>query len=295
MGRVVVGGLLCGCAERRPAGEKKLALSAEQVAVIMGDGEGLNVPECTLPDPAAGVVYISNIETATEGYWVDDGKGFISLVTSEGQVKELRWLESTPDAPLNAPKGMCILGGYLYFTDNSRLMRCSIEKGGPAEQVPLPGAKRLNDLATDGRGVWVSDVEAGKVYAVDPREGACREIKAPEGVNGLTFHGGKMFAVSWALHEVYELDPAGEKAPEPFGLAEHFTNLDGIEVMDDGTFIVSDLKGNKVSSIAPDRKTVRTLVELDSPADIGLDRGRGLLYVPQLIKGRAMAYKLERK
>ena len=69
----------------------------------------------------------------------------------------------------------------------------------------------------------------------------------------------------------------------------------GIEVLDDGTFIVSDLPAKKVFSVSPDRKTVRTLAELDSPADIGLDRKRNLLYVPQFFKNQAVVFKLVNK
>ena len=97
------------------------------------------------------------------------------------------------------------------------------------------------------------------------------------------------------FRSVYELDPSGDNPPVAFGLAEHFTNLDGIEVLDDGTFIVSDFKGNKVCSISADRKTVETLAELDSPADIGIDRSRNLLYVPQFMQNKAVIYKLNRK
>ena len=55
-----------------------------------------------------------------------------------------------------------------------------------------------------------------------------------------------MFGVSWTEHEIYELDPAGKKAPVAFGLSDHFTNLDAIEVLGDGTSIVSDFTGNNV-------------------------------------------------
>jgi hypothetical protein len=106
---------------------------------------------------------------------------------------------------------------------------------------------------------------------------------------------GKLFAVSWTLHEVYELDPTGKEEPRSFGVASHFTNLDGIEVLEDGSFLVSDFTGNKLAVIAPDRKTVRVLKEIESPADIGLDRVRSLLYVPQFMKNRVAVFKLERK
>jgi len=255
---------------------------------------GLQVPECLVADPAKGLVYISNIVAGEGAYWDDDGKGFISQMTSDGQMKQLRWLDSKPEDVLNAPKGMCVLGDVLYFSDNARLMRCPTKGAPKPEQVPLPGAKRLNDVATDGQAVYVSDIEQGVLYKVDP-SGGHTVLKAPPGVNGVTCHQGRMWAVSWGLHEVYELDPDGRTVPKPFGLAEHFTNLDGIEMLDDGSFIVSDFTGNKVSLIAPDGKSVHTLVELESPADVGLDRTRGLLYVPQFMKDQAVVFKLERR
>jgi len=96
------------------------------------------------------------------------------------------------------------------------------------------------------------------------------------------------------LHEVYEVYPIGGKDPRPFRLAEHFTNLDGIEVLADGTFIVSDFMGNKVCAITPDEKTVYTLVELESPADIGIDRHTMTLYVPQFFKDKVVLFRLFR-
>ena len=104
-----------------------------------------------------------------------------------------------------------------------------------------------------------------------------------------------MFAASWGEKEIYELDPAGKKEPVPFGLSAHFTTPDGIEVLDDGTFIVSDSEGNKVVTIATDRKTVRTLIEGPAPADFGIDRKKHLLYVPMFFKGRVDVYQLKKK
>lgn len=259
--------------------------------------EGLHVPECVRPEPAAGVAYIANIESVPDAYWNDDGKGYIARISSEGKMQVLRLVESRPDAVINAPKGMAILDGWLYFTDNARLMRVllkDVEKGAKPEQIVLPEAQRLNDLASDGKTVYVSDTALGVVYAVAPGTPA-RRIPAPASANGLACDKGLLFAVSWDLHEVYELDPAGKAEPKPFGVAQHFTGLDGIEVLEDGSFIVSDFLGNKVSVVRPDRKTVYTLAELESPADIGLDRTHGLLYVPSFMKDRVEIFKLTAK
>lgn len=263
---------------------------AEQVAVV----ERLHVPECVAPDPANGVAYIANVDAVEDEYWSDDGKGFVSLIASDGQMKNLRWVESKEKAIMNGPKGMVLFEGYLYINDNARLLRCPVATAGPVEVVPLPKAEHLNDAATDGRAVFVTDTTLSLINRVE-LTGAVTTFPAPEMINGITFFDGRMFGVSWSLHEVYELDAAGKAAPKPFGVASHFAGLDGIEVLDDGTFIVSDFVGNKVCTIAPDRKTVRTLVELESPADIGLDRTRNLLYVPQFMKDRVVVLKLDQR
>lgn len=265
--------------------------AATQIALV----KNFEVPESLFFDSARNVVFVSNISAKEGEYWSDDDKGFISLLGVDGEVKNLRWLDSTPQNPINAPKGMCVLNDWLYFTDNARLLRCKIGKNiepvSAPEAIELPGTKKLNDIASDGKSLLVSDTESGKIFRVE-LSGKFREIPSPENVNGVTIHRGKIFAVSWGLHEVYELDADGKNPPKPFGLASHFKNLDGIEVLDDGTFLVSDFPGNKVCTISPDRKTVRTLIEIESPADIGLDRKRGILYVPQFMKNQVVLFQL---
>ncbi|MHC4476489.1 MAG: SMP-30/gluconolactonase/LRE family protein [Planctomycetota bacterium] len=280
--------IFSGCPKDQPADMAAAELAVEKTVVI----KNLDLPECIVIDSDSGKVYVSNVVTASEAYWVDDSNGFISLMSPDGKIEKLHWLDSSPAMQVNSPKGMCILDGKLYFNDNNKLKHCSLKLPRESGIIALPGAKKLNDLATDGKSIWVTDTEAGKVFCVQP-DRSIREIPSPDSINGITCYKGKLFAVSWGLHEVYELDPVGKKAPVPFGLASHFTALDGIEVLDDGTFIVSDYKGNKVCSISPDRKTVRTLIELETPADFGLDRDNRLLYVPEMLSNRAVILKLE--
>ena len=263
--------------------------SAEVTAAVVG----FKVPECVLFNKADEMVYVSNVESAPEAYWKDDAKGHISLLDADGGVVDQRWVDSAPEMVLHGPKGMCVLGDTLYFTDNTRLMSCVAKTGGEV-RIVAEGFKQANDLATDGTSVWVSDTLAGRVFAVSP-DGERREIPSPKSVNGLAFHGDKLFCVSWDLHEVYELDPSGKAAPVSFGLAKHFTNLDGIEVLDDGTIIVSDFMGNQICTVSPDRKTVEKLIDIESPADIGLDRERGLLGVPQFMKDTVVFLKLKKQ
>lgn len=252
---------------------------------------GFRVPECVLADTARNQVFVANIEAEKDRYWEDDGAGFISRLDARGKVETFRWLDSTPTATLHAPKGMCVLHGKLYFTDNDQLKRCDARGPGVVETLPLPRTERLNDIATDGKHVYVSDTALDITYRVSP-DGTSATMPTPSSPNGLTVYEGRLYAVSWSEHEVYELNIEGEGAPVPFDVAAHFTNLDGIEVLEDGTFVVSDFFGNKVSAIAPDRETVYTLVELETPADIGIDPVRGILYVPQFLADRVRVFKL---
>ncbi len=264
--------------------------TAQRIRVV----EKLDGPECVVVDPATGVPYVSNCETASGAYWAEDGTGFISRLKPGGEMDALRWQSSTKDVPLNGPKGMCVTDTALYVADNRRVVCYPLKGAAVPHVVKGVGGGRLNDMAAQGGSAYVSDTAGARIVKFNDQ--GITEMKAPASVNGITFFKGKMFAVSWGRHEVYELDPEGKADPKPFGLAKHFESLDGIEVLDDGTFVVSDYVAGTVHAISPDRKTVRTLADgLKTPADIGLDRKRGLLYVPQLEHNRVAVYKLEKK
>ena len=278
--------LSAGCREEPK--QKPQSISVEKTATI----ENFDLPECLVVDPATGEIYVSNVVTDNKAYWVDDGNGFISKLSSDGTMLKREWLCSSDEMPINNPKGMCILNGKLYFNDNDKLKYCSLDNPQKVEVMEIPGAMKLNDLATDGESIWVTDTGAGKAYCIGP-DSNIREIPGPGEINGITIFNGKVFAVSWGLHEVYELDPEGKADPVAFGLEANFKNLDCIEVLDDGSFIVSDYHGNMLYSIAADRKTIHKLMELRSPADFALDRKNGSIYVPEMLVNRAAILKIK--
>jgi len=291
---VIAVACLSGCVTVAKTGSAECAesqvLRLERVATITN----LRQPESVAADVDKGVIFISNVDAEKDEYYKDDGRSFITRATSGGRVKELRWLDSRPETPINGAKGTCVFGGYLYFSDNTRLLRAPLGKPGKVEVVALPDTQMLNDVATDGMSIYVSDIGQGIVYRVDEKRHSCA-LKAPPSVNGITFHKGRMFAVSWDLHEIYEVDPLGQRVPEPFNLASHFTKLDGIEVLDDGTFLVSDFAGNKICAVSADRKSVTTLLDIAAPADIGVDLRRHLLFVPQFLENTVVIFRLRRE
>ncbi|HSR87582.1 MAG TPA: hypothetical protein VLL07_01405, partial [Pontiella sp.] len=73
--------------------------SLEHVTTI----PGFNVPECALYAPDGGHVYVSNVESAPDEYWTDDGKGYISILGNDLRIETKRWVNSEPEYRLNAP------------------------------------------------------------------------------------------------------------------------------------------------------------------------------------------------
>ena len=272
-------------------------VSADWNAEKIHEVSGFQIPECVVIDEARGTAYVSNVNAAREGkgydrFWSHDSYPFISRFSLPEPDSAPIWQKSNADFRFSGPKGMCILGDSLYVTDIDRVLRFPLDGKQPPKVIPVPGAKKLNDMASDGKFAYVTDSGAGKCYRLHPR-GNHEEILAPVGINGITFSGDKMYGVSWALRDIYELDPEGVKPPRAFGLTDYFKTPDGIEVLQDGTFVVSDSEGNQVLAVSADGRSVAKLVMPLAPADIGIDRKRGLLFVPRFFDSRVNVYRLK--
>ncbi|MHC4251130.1 MAG: SMP-30/gluconolactonase/LRE family protein, partial [Planctomycetota bacterium] len=194
-------------------------------------------------------------------------------------------------AVLNDPKGLAIFDRRLWICDNKRCLTVPLDRSRPPEVIDLGTTAGLGDPFAWGGHLYIGYGDEETILKVAPG-GEVTKLRAVGSINGLAERGGRLFCVTWATHEVYELDPEGEDEPIAFGLAEHFKNLDGIEVLADGTFIVSDFAADRLYTIAPDRRTVKVLAEVSSPADILVDHERMLLYVPSYFGGKATIYKL---
>jgi len=259
--------------------------------------DGLNAPECAFVVPETGEVYVSSIhaleENGDDRYVLADGNGFITRLRPGGQLDDLHWFKSTAEGPLNGPRGICIFRDVLYTADTDHVRRIDMKTGKMLAPILVEGAKLLNDIATDGQDVYVSDTFTDKIHRLEG-DGYTTIADLPS-ANGLAFAGGRMYCTSWAAHEIYEVDVTGKTAPVAFGLADKFGGLDGLVILPDGQFLVSDYKDGKVAIVSADRKTVRTLFELNTPADIGVDFDRGLLYVPLLEDGAVAIYEFRKK
>lgn len=262
---------------------------------------GFATPESVLWDEARDRYLVSNVN----GRPVDiDNNGFISVLTPDGKVENLKWIEGGKNkVTLNAPKGMAIVKDVLYVADLDTLRMFDVKSGAPKGEVKLEGATFANDVAaTDDGKVFVSDsglkmegsdfkptgtdavwvVEKGKAKAY----AKSTDLAKP---NGLLVDGKALVVVPFGSNEIYKLDDKGARSDVtklPKG------GFDGIVKLGD-MLLVSSWEGQAVYKGKLGGAFEPVLQSLEAPADIGYDKKRGRVLVPRFMGNVVEAYDVK--
>lgn len=273
-----------------------LLSSSPALAAPAFEVEGLDKPESFVVDPATGNYFISSIVGAPAE---KDNSAFLTKLDPDGKPIALKWVESTKDAPLHAPKGLAVVGKTVWVTDIDHVRGYDTETGKPAGDVDLTPQKAqfLNDLAADASGnLYVTDMFANVVYKIEPAAGnkvtAIASDEALGKPNGVTIHPktGAVVVVGWENGLVNEIQPDGSLKPVADPGAK---NMDGVFYDGAGNLWVSSYTGGKIVKVAPDGKATTVAEGLTTPADIGIDAKKGLLLVPSMKANRAWAQKMD--
>lgn len=274
---------------------------AKQPVFLVKDA-GLAAPESVLYDADQDVLFVSNVN----GKPFDaDGNGFISKLDGEGKVVALKFVDGTKaGTPLDAPKGMTIVGDVLYVADITWIRMFDRKSGAAKGKIAIKGATFLNDLSADPNGtVYVTDSgwkpgEKGfdptgtdAVWKIAPKVVTPAPLlrdKALAGPNGIVATADGVWVDTWA-GELIHLGPDGKKlasSKAPKGM------LDGLVLLPDGTIAVSSWEGKAVYHGKPGGELVAVVENVESPADIGYDSKRKRLVIPQMMLNQVAAYAL---
>ncbi len=262
---------------------------------------GLATPESVLYDADADRYLVSNIN----GKPTDkDDNGFISVLSPDGQVTTLKWIEGGKNkAKLDAPKGLGIAKGVLYVADISVVRMFDAKSGAPKGDIPIAGSTFLNDIATGADGkVYVSDsgVKVGAngfeptgtdaVYVIDKGHAKALAKSTDLGEpNGLLSTDKGLVVVTFGSGEVYRLDDKGKKSDvskPPTGA------LDGVVPLGD-SLLVTSWQGSAIYKGTAGGTFEMALPDQKSPADIGYDTKRGRVLVPHFTEDTVEAYDLK--
>ncbi len=246
------------------------------------------VPESVCLDPDMKLVYVSNISGDPRA---KDGNGFISKVSLDGEVIELKWVTG-----LDAPKGMAVQGRFLYVTDIDVLVRINRETGEILNRYPAQGALFLNDVAADPKGNIITGDSAensSTLYKLR-KDGLHVWLKgAPVNrPNGLAFFGDYLFVGNVGDGELLKVNPRSKSA-RSVGNAD--SRIDGLEPLKDRSFLLSNFLG-RISWISPEGQ-VEVLQDTEADkvnaADFEYVEDLRLLIVPTFFDNRLVAYEVE--
>ena len=243
----------------------------------------LKVPESVRYDADRQVLYVSNID-GTE-IWAKDGQGSISKLGLDGTVIDAQWITG-----LHGPKGLALKGDRLYVGDIDAVVTIDIDKGKIVERYPVPAATKINDVSVGDDGtVYFTDSAKGDLHklvngTVTTLLTGCKRI------NGVLHSEGELlFADNGALNRL-EADGSVTR------LAEGMEGVvDGIERIDDDTWLVSCWKGT-VYHVTRGGEVTLLLdgrASETSAADLGYDPVNQIAYFPGFWKNSVAAYQLK--
>lgn len=255
---------------------------------------GFAGPEAVRYDPEQDVFFVSNFNG---GGNERDANGFISRVSPEGDVLDLRFMVGTDAHPLHAPRGMFITGDTLWAADADGLHGFDRHSGAHLAFVDFTGFAPgfLNDVTAGPDGaLYVTDTGARRVYR---RAGARVEVVLEDTTlapNGITWDAasGRMLLAPWGGDQLFR---AWQPGTDSLGVAGTGTggNYDGIEVVAGRVLVASQTDSSlHVLEDGTSRPVIRTP---GRPADIGIDTQQMRVAVPYVALNRVDIWQLPRE
>jgi sugar lactone lactonase YvrE len=291
----------CGGAGDAPASDAGGQGDTRAGDIVVAD-VGFSTPESVLHDEGADVYLVSNING---GALDEDHNGFISRVSPDGAVEELKWIDGAErGVTLHAPKGMALQDGTLYVADINCIRMFDAATGEPQGPVCLESATFLNDVAPGGDGsIFFTDsgFEAGEdgltpsgsdaVYRMIDNDRVVAVTKDPTlgGPNGITVGSRGILVASFGSGEVYRLDAEGARTGVMPASERQF---DGIVMLPDGGFLVSSWGDQAVYRIGGDGSVTKAMEDVEAAADIGYDATRNALLVPLFMANQLVIHPL---
>jgi len=236
----------------------------------------LRTPESVLYDPANNVLYVSNVGGVPPTK--KDGDGFISLVSTDGKIVNLKWATG-----FDAPKGMALLGNTLYVTDIDRLKAIDTKTGKTINTWKVTGATYLNDVAVSSDSIiYFTDFDKSTIHQM--RKGKLSVVKVDTslgGTNGIYVDGNTLLLAGSKSGNVYTMN-IGDQSVQT--MASGIPSGDGIESYDDG-WIVSNWNGQiyHIDDMGKVSLLIDTQADKLNTADIEVIEDRDLLLVPTFL------------
>jgi sugar lactone lactonase YvrE len=289
---------------------------------------GFISPETVVHDTITDVYLVSNVG----GPPVLLNQGFISRVSPQGKVLELRWIQDGVNGvTLHGPKGLAFYGDELYVADVDTLRIFNRFTGAPIRNIPVTnpwvtgtppplgtqGALFLDHVVVTNDGTtYISDWINSAIYKVDPQGHSSLFASGQQlgGPNGMLLDVGELGWVTFLGHEVLGMTSSGKIVVEAslptvdvtgLYLAPGFPVPAGALLMDGyarwhGSLFVTSWVTGKVYRIGSSGTEIQTVVQVgsllagnpDGPTKVNIDRFRSRLLLPLFNAGQLLIIQL---
>lgn len=266
------------------------ALSWQATADFTIENVGFSTPEAMEYSAVNDRYLVANINGSPFG---KDNNGFISMVSPEGKLEALKWIEGGKNGvELSAPKGMVATDDRLYVADIDHLRVFSLPDGKPLKSIHVPGAGFLNgvSIAKQG-GVWVTDSGVKEGFKPNGKDaiyhiseaGTITTLTKGEDLgrpNGILQRGDELMMVTIFSGEVHHFDLNGKLLRTQ---KQPFNRIDGLVEDTHGNVIFSSWKDQSASQWQEGKPLKQLFSGMKSPADLGVDTKRNRLLIPSFL------------
>jgi len=266
-------------------------VSAVQLEVTEVQDEGFAQPAGVVVDPENDVYLVSHMNGNPAER---DGNGFISRISPDGEMLDLRWIDLTgTDRALNSPRGMAIRGDSLFVADVDCIRIFELETGMDDGYTCLDGVTFITDIDVGPEGsIFVTDagLESEDGVLIPTGTDAVYRIVLAEGRRGSTLgHGEEMgnprgiavgsrgiFVTTSGSGELYALTPDGQKT-SIFPASQR--ELDGIVFLPDGSFVFSSPSDGTLTMVDAGGQVTDLAEGIPDPQGLAYDVARHRLIV----------------
>ena len=257
---------------------------------------GFQNPYGVAVDDKTGKIYISNVNGDPDA---EDGNGFISRLSADGEIEEIRSIEGTEKAPLNAPKGMEVYQSRLYIADINKIRVYDTGTKAFLYNInfgDLP-VVAFNDIALGPDGsLYVTDAKANTIYRIEV--GKQHEVTVFSSGDflgqprGITWSSARelFFVSAWGAGQVIALDRGGKRQALA---AVEVAEPDGLSSDSTGSIYVASPSFGGVFRIAPNMALYSFALGIARPVGIAVHPKLGQLIVAAAEGNQVSSYRLE--
>lgn len=248
-------------------------------------------------DQKTGFIYVSNVNGEPDS---KDDNGFISRLKNDGTVDQIRFIDgAASNIVLHAPKGMAILGNFLYVCDIDALHTYDLTTGKQLFDVnfgDLPHQNFYSIIIGPDGALYVADAAINAIYRIDVSKQHEVTLFIADGdtgnPHGLAWYPARQnFVVAGGTSgQVTAFDKSGKRQQTP---AIFSKSLEGVDVDDGANIYVASRELGAVYRIAPNFTLNGFQTGLSGPAGVAYNRSDKSIIVALFSGNTVQSYSLK--